>query len=225
MNTKSRTLSQKELDIIKNLDLSSVNNKAIHLLYLTGSRRGELRNIALKWELDNKPTDRVEYVPLKKRGKQSFRTLNLNTNICSLLEDLLQEIKVSNAQRFTSLDEGFRKHIQRLGLAAKDFRTDFGSNVHMNSKDAILTRDVMGHTSVKTTELYIKYSNIKEAIGTIEERTNLLYNEGSHFEDWRAKYHLKNQECEMLKKELELLKAEKRKNISQISKNCDIIYL
>lgn len=212
MNTKSKLLKEKELETIKNLDLNIVNNKAIHLLYLTGCRRGEIREIALKWKLDNKPSDMLEYIPLKKRGKVSFRTINLNENICELLESILLEINSSNEKRFSSQDEGFRKHLQRLGLAAKDCRTDFGSNVHQNNKDIVLTRDVMGHSSIKTTEIYVKYSNIKQSRGTVEERTNILYNKGNHFEDWQAKYKLKSEECELLKKEIELLKS-KSKNI------------
>ena len=175
-NLKERILTKEEE--IRLLKASSKHLKTIIIVALnTGMRLGEV--LSLQW---NKVNLSGKTIRVEKTKSGRIRIININSN---LLDELLKLKKRSgncvylfiNARTgkpLTTVKTAFKAACRRSGvqgLRFHDLRHAFASRLVEKGVDLITVKDLLGHSSVKTTERYThsQKEQKKRAVELLEE--------------------------------------------------------
>jgi site-specific recombinase XerD len=133
----------------------------ISLLYATGLRRSEAAHLKLK-DIDSK--NMIITVRQGKGGKD--RIVQLPETLLQILRDYIVDAKKKNQEpvewlfesskgRYISPSTINRVVNQYLHTNTHRLRHSFASELYYNGTDILSIRDELGHTGLKTTELYV----------------------------------------------------------------------
>ena len=147
-NTKGearhRTYTKNELNLLFNQITDSHFNKFVRFAYYTGARSGEIRSLSVDFVLDNS---------LAVRGKTGRRYIKLNSQAKDILKT--NERLWNYSKEYVS--HQFKKEVRRLGIknaCFHDLRRTFGLNLIKQGMSIYKVSKLLGHKSVRTTELH-----------------------------------------------------------------------
>jgi integrase len=168
---RDRVLTREEEDRL--LEVVSERLRSILIVGLnTGMRKGEI--LQLKWQ-DIDLENRIILVKKTKSGKP--RTLPINSRLLDELKWLKEGSRNSQYLFTNSKTGGQLKTIRRVFDAAcrdakiqklrfHDLRRTFGSRLALAGVDLNRIKELLGHASIKTTEIYLhaELKDIREAV-------------------------------------------------------------
>ena len=141
---RQRTYTKEELKLmfehIKPIDF----NRFVRFAYYTGARSGEIRCISEENILDDS---------LAVRGKTGLRRIKLNLQA----KEILKEQETLWNYRGDFVTHRFKKEVRRLGIKNArfhDLRRTFGLNLIKQGMSIYKVSKLLGHQSVRTTELH-----------------------------------------------------------------------
>ena len=142
--SRSRTFSDDELDLMfKNIKDHSFN-AFVHFAYYTGARSGEIRSIPKENHLGD---------CILVKGKTGRRYVKLNNQSQSILKN---QNKLWNYSK-DYVSKRFKKEVRRLGIKNArfhDLRRTFGLNLIKQGMSIYKVSKLLGHKSVRTTETH-----------------------------------------------------------------------
>jgi len=180
--TMPETVSKES--IFKMIDAAKTNrDKAIiHLYYATGLRREELRQLNLEDVNFEKNTIRVKFgkeqkeriVIFTEEAKQRLLAYLTSNSIKDPAEPLFQTKPKTRISK-SEISYMFRETAKKAGLRGitphklrHSFATDLSDEINI-----LHLRDLLGHTSIQTTEIYL-HSNPKKMMKAYEEASSAL---------------------------------------------------
>tara|TARA_A100001015_G_C14832190_1_gene649013 strand:+ start:83 stop:514 length:432 start_codon:yes stop_codon:yes gene_type:complete len=119
-------------------------NRFVRFAYYTGARSGEIRCISEENILDDS---------LAVRGKTGLRRIKLNHQA----KEILKEQETLWDYRGDFVTHRFKKEVRRLGIKNArfhDLRRTFGLNLIKQGMSIYKVSKLLGHQSVRTTELH-----------------------------------------------------------------------
>ena len=178
-----RPLYQDEIEKVLNSFSGNYEMRDRNLFVLgikTGMRISELLSLTVKdvWQYDQ-PVDMLSLrkqvvkgkkearaIPLNKDAKKAIRELKewLSTQVVELTPDTPLFISqksqkgnepISRMQAHRILNEAFRKAGLTGKLASHSMRKSFGTRIYTATKDIMVTKELLGHANVNTTQKYI----------------------------------------------------------------------
>ena len=178
-----RPLYQDEIEKVLNSFSGNYEMRDRNLFVLgikTGMRISELLSLTVKdvWQYDQ-PVDMLSLrkqvvkgkqearaIPLNKDAKKAIRELQewLSTQVVELTPDTPLFISqksqkgnepISRMQAHRILNEAFRKAGLTGKLASHSMRKSFGTRIYTATKDIMVTKELLGHANVNTTQKYI----------------------------------------------------------------------
>lgn len=154
----------------------------ICLLYDCGLRIGEI----LRLELTDINRSRMElFIRASKQNKD--RIVPIEPHTLKLLEEYYKAFKpkkyLFNGQQGdkyteTSINQLLKYWAKRAGINkrihAHKIRHTYATHLHENGTDLNIIRDLLGHSDVRTTEIYTKTSQAKKKVPSLLRNMNLL---------------------------------------------------
>ena len=187
MKTEIKLPSKSQVDLI--LDRSNVKYKLLILLMMdAGLRVSEAVQLQIKHiDLQRKE---LSIRSLKKRKKESYRTIPMTSRILNALADYWPKLKdrTPEAYLFPSGKGAAQPHLDRKTVwkrikkySGKSvhphmLRHFFGTNLKDHGVDIDTAKELLGHASRNTTEIYwhVKHEEKKRAIEAIDVKPTLL---------------------------------------------------
>ncbi len=172
-NEQKERVSLSEIEVDRLIDLTDdISLKIVfQTLYLTGLRISEFLNLRIQdVDLENK----LIYVKLGK-GKKD-RNVPINDKLCVLLKQYLSDYRIDTGTNiFFSTKSGkmspsyvnrlLKIHAEKAGIkkivTAHILRHSFATNLLKNGVDILRIQKLLGHSSLKTTSIYI-HTNITD---------------------------------------------------------------
>lgn len=187
MKTDIKLPSQGQVDLI--LSRSNTKYRLIILLMMdAGLRVSETVQLQVK-HIDFQRKE-LHIRSLKKRKKETYRTIPMTSRILNAMADYWPKLKdrTPEAYLFPSGKGAKQPHLNRKTVWKRIkkysgktvhphmLRHFFGTNLREHGVDIDTAKELLGHASRTTTEIYwhVKHDEKKRAIEAIDERPNLL---------------------------------------------------
>ena len=141
---RKRVYTKEELDLMFNQISDKDFNSFIRFAYYTGARSGEIRSIQ---------PDNIKDGYLLVRGKTGSRTVKLNSQADKIIQK--QDPLWKYSKDYVS--HKFKEEIRKLGIKDgrfHDLRRTFGLNLIKQGMSIYKVSKLLGHSSVRTTELH-----------------------------------------------------------------------
>ena len=178
-----RPLYQDEIDKVLNSFSGNYEMRDRNLFVLgikTGMRISELLSLTVKdvWQYDQ-PVDMLSLRKQVVKGKKEARAIPLNNDAKKAIRELKEWLStqvveltpetplfisqksqkgnepISRMQAHRILNEAFRKAGLTGKLASHSMRKSFGTRIYTVTKDIMVTKELLGHANVNTTQKYI----------------------------------------------------------------------
>ncbi len=161
-------LSPKEVFEMIRVTENLKHKSIIALLYASGLRRSELLNLKI-YDID---FERELLIVRKGKGKKDRQTL-LSNNFKSILQNYLEEYQpkeylfegaAGGRYSESSMEKVIKKAVEKAKIAKHvtphTLRHSFATHLLENSVDIRFIQELLGHSSIKTTERYTHVANI-----------------------------------------------------------------